>query len=153
VIILLLEHFKTKLINTRNDEVILRHILREIYNSENIELKINPDTMQITLEHILPKNPKLNSQWLTIFNDDIREKYTYSIGNITVLLGTLNSSAKNKDFDDKVADYEKSEIPQNKKIAENHKWTFHDIDKEHLNYTKYLILFIIRINLNTVDKK
>lgn len=92
---ILLERFNSKLINTRNDEVIFRHILREIYNNANSELQINPDTMQITLEHILPKNPKLESQWLKDFDDEIREKHTYAIGNITVLLGSLNSTAKN----------------------------------------------------------
>jgi len=138
----LLDRFKVKIITTRNDEVIYRHILREIYNSQNTELKINPDTMQITLEHILPKKPLLNSEWTRNFDDTIREKYTYSIGNITVLLGTLNSAAKNKDFSEKVAEYNKSEIPQNKMIAQISNWTTDEIDSRTLDlYNKFILLW------------
>ncbi|MEW4108321.1 DUF262 domain-containing protein [Bacillus thuringiensis] len=140
--LILLERFNSKLINTRNDEVIFRHILREIYNSKNAELKINSDTMQITLEHILPKNPKLNSKWVEDFDDEIREKYTYSIGNITVLFGSLNSAAKNKDFIEKVKEYEKSEILQNKIIAQNSKWTSTEIDKRTLElYNSFITIW------------
>lgn len=124
----LLDRFKTKLIDTRNDEVIYRHILRKIYNYQNTELQINPDTMQITLEHILPQTPELNSLWLQTFDDDIRSKYTYALGNITVLLGKLNSACKNKDFTEKLKEYKKSDIPQNKLIATNSKWTSEEID-------------------------
>lgn len=122
------DKFKVKLINTRNEEVIFRHIIREIYNYENKEIKINPDTTQITLEHVLPQNPTLTSNWVKDFDDEIRYKYTYSIGNLTILLGDLNNQANNYDFSRKTTDYNQSTIPQNKKIALNTTWTATEID-------------------------
>lgn len=53
------------------------------------------------VEHILPQNPDLSSQWVKDFSEEERELYTHSLANLTLLGGTKNSQASNLDFKDK----------------------------------------------------
>lgn len=53
------------------------------------------------VEHILPQNPDLSSQWVKDFGEEERELYTHSLANLTLLGGTKNSQASNLDFKDK----------------------------------------------------
>ncbi|MFS0667993.1 DUF262 domain-containing HNH endonuclease family protein [Peribacillus frigoritolerans] len=124
----------TKLINTNNDKSIIKYVLRTIYNFEHQirnqnELLINPDTNLITLEHILPENPEINSIWTTNFNDEDREKYTYLIGNLTLLLRGPNASASNNEFEFKVKEYAASLINQNQQIATLPVWEKQQVEK------------------------
>jgi hypothetical protein len=61
---------------------------------------------RITVEHILPQNPQVDSQWLTWFpNEEIRQNYVHRIGNLALLSGYKNSSAQNYDFEIKKRKY------------------------------------------------
>ncbi|WP_209366723.1 DUF262 domain-containing protein [Priestia megaterium] len=116
------DKFSSKIISTNNDKSIIKYVLRTIYNYEHRirnqnELLINPDTNLITLEHILPEKPEIDSLWTTNFNDIDREKYTYLIGNLTLLLRGPNASASNNEFKIKVNEYATSSINQNQQIA------------------------------------
>ncbi|NHB45043.1 DUF262 domain-containing protein [Helicobacter pylori] len=53
------------------------------------------------VEHILPQNPDLSSQWVKDFSEEERELYTHSLANLTLLGGIKNSQASNLDFKDK----------------------------------------------------
>ncbi|RVY89282.1 DUF262 domain-containing protein [Helicobacter pylori] len=53
------------------------------------------------VEHILPQNPDLSSQWAKDFSEEERELYTHSLANLTLLGGNKNSQASNLDFKDK----------------------------------------------------
>ncbi|MGL2378407.1 DUF262 domain-containing protein [Helicobacter pylori] len=53
------------------------------------------------VEHILPQNPDLSSQWAKDFSEEERELYTHSLANLTLLGGTKNSQASNLDFKEK----------------------------------------------------
>ena len=56
----------------------------------------------ITVEHVLPRNPERNSQWLIDFPDDEeRTEWTDRLANLVLLSRTTNSSALNHDFDRK----------------------------------------------------
>ncbi|GAA8107399.1 DUF262 domain-containing protein [Helicobacter pylori] len=67
------------------------------------------------VEHILPQNPNLSSQWAKDFSEEERELYTHSLANLTLLGGTKNSQASNLDFKDKKKIYMGEEIRLNKK--------------------------------------
>jgi hypothetical protein len=61
---------------------------------------------RITVEHVLPQNPSLNSQWLEWFPDEEkRQEYVHCLGNLTLLPGYKNSSAQNYDFKTKKEKY------------------------------------------------
>lgn len=58
-------------------------------------------TNDFHVEHILPQNPNLSSQWAKDFSEEERELYTHSLANLTLLGGKKNSQASNLDFKDK----------------------------------------------------
>ncbi len=74
------------------------------------------------VEHILPQNPDLSSQWVKDFSEEKRELYTHSLANLTLLGGKKNTKALsqvlNQDFK------EKKEIYMGKPIALDNKKTF-----------------------------
>ncbi|OPG65429.1 hypothetical protein BGL87_01235 [Helicobacter pylori] len=53
------------------------------------------------VEHILPQQPGSSSQWVKDFSEEERELYTHSLANLTLLGGTKNTQASNKDFKEK----------------------------------------------------
>ncbi len=53
------------------------------------------------VEHILPQNPDLSSQWVKDFSEEERGLYTHSLANLTLLGGTKNTQASNLDFKEK----------------------------------------------------
>ncbi|RKU88175.1 hypothetical protein DB320_07560 [Helicobacter pylori] len=74
------------------------------------------------VEHILPQNPDLSSQWVKDFSEEERGLYTHSLANLTLLGGKKNtkalSQALNQDFK------EKKEIYMGKTIMLDNKKTF-----------------------------
>ncbi|KDO92275.1 MULTISPECIES: DUF262 domain-containing protein [Mycobacterium avium complex (MAC)] len=59
----------------------------------------------ITVEHVLPQNPRPDSQWVKDFTEEERTYWTHRIGNLLLLNRTKNSEAQNYDFDVKKAKY------------------------------------------------
>lgn len=57
----------------------------------------------ITVEHVLPLNPKPESEWLKKFEEP--EKYVHKLGNLVLLTRKKNSQAQNYDFPKKKASY------------------------------------------------
>ncbi|WQZ61544.1 DUF262 domain-containing protein [Helicobacter pylori] len=53
------------------------------------------------IEHILPQQPGPSSQWVKDFSEEERGLYMHSLANLTLLGGTKNSQASNKDFKEK----------------------------------------------------
>ncbi|GAA7525487.1 DUF262 domain-containing protein [Helicobacter pylori] len=53
------------------------------------------------VEHILPQKPDPSSQWVKDFSEEERGLYTHSLANLTLLGGTRNTQASNKDFKEK----------------------------------------------------
>ncbi|WQX68098.1 DUF262 domain-containing protein [Helicobacter pylori] len=53
------------------------------------------------VEHILPQQPGSSSQWVKDFSEEERGLYTHSLANLTLLGGTRNTQASNKDFKEK----------------------------------------------------
>ncbi|WGJ85501.1 DUF262 domain-containing HNH endonuclease family protein [Gordonia sp. SMJS1] len=59
----------------------------------------------ITVEHVLPQNPKDNSLWKQEFTDGERLYWTHRLGNLVLLNRAKNSQAQNYDFAKKKAKY------------------------------------------------
>ncbi|MCR2807728.1 DUF262 domain-containing protein [Paenibacillus soyae] len=60
----------------------------------------------LSVEHVLPQNPKLNSQWMSWYPDQtLREATVHRIGNLALLSRAKNSQAGNLDFDRKKQEY------------------------------------------------
>ena len=60
----------------------------------------------VSIEHVLPRNPQRNLQWLRDFPDDEeRSEWTDKLANLVLLSRAKNSSAQNYDFDYKKMAY------------------------------------------------
>ncbi len=88
-------------------------ILVEYFMSDDPKPK-RIQTNDFHIEHILPQNPNLSSQWAKDFSEEERELYTHSLANLTLLGGKKNTEASNLDFKDKQKIY-MGEIKLNKK--------------------------------------
>ena len=66
---------------------------------------VSYDHKTISIEHVLPQNPKEGSQWLEWFSDDDRGWWTHRLGNLVLLNKKKNSQARNYDFDHKKKSY------------------------------------------------
>lgn len=64
-----------------------------------------------SLEHIIPQNPEKTSNWAKDFSDSFKKEYTYRLGNMTLLTGRQNSTARNFDFQKKKQIYAKTKLP------------------------------------------
>jgi len=67
-----------------------------------------PET--ISIEHILPQNPKDDSQWKIDFTDPDREDWTNRIGNLVLISRRKNSSQSNRDYVEKKNKYFKNNV-------------------------------------------
>ncbi|MET8561816.1 DUF262 domain-containing protein [Streptomyces flaveolus] len=63
------------------------------------------DLPLITVEHVLPQNPKSGSSWTELFDEGQREYWTHRLGNLVLLNRAKNSAAQNYDFTTKKAKY------------------------------------------------
>ncbi|GAA9382773.1 DUF262 domain-containing protein [Helicobacter pylori] len=84
-------------------------ILVEYFMSDDKHPK-RIQTNDFHIEHILPQNPTLSSQWAKDFSEEERELYTHSLANLTLLGGKKNTQASNLDFKDKKKIYMGEEI-------------------------------------------
>ncbi len=90
-------------------------------------------TNDFHVEHILPQEPTLSSQWVKDFSEEERECYTHSLANLTLLGGKKNAEASNLDFKDKKKIYMGEEIRLDKRVMTCYKMT---IDIAH-HYTEW----------------
>ncbi|GHR07019.1 DUF262 domain-containing protein [Helicobacter pylori] len=90
-------------------------ILVEYFMSDDPKPKRIQMDKNLQVEHILPQNPTLSSQWAKDFSEEERERYTHSLANLTLLGGNKNTKALNLDFKDKKKIYMGEEIRLDKK--------------------------------------
>ncbi len=139
------QHFKEKLRDslvyekqpTKNPWIKPVLILVEYFMSDDDRPKCIQMDKNLHVEHILPQEPTLSSQWAKDFSEEERERYTHSLANLTLLGGKKNAEASNLDFKDKKKIYMGEEISLSKKktfrVITCYKMT---IDIAH-NYTEW----------------
>src|SRR5262249_33105307 len=65
---------------------------------------------RISVEHVLPQNPKAGSRWLLSFNEAERETWTHRLANLVLLSRIKNTELSNREFDEKKKKYFKSSV-------------------------------------------
>lgn len=102
-----------------------------------LELKYHSDEREIgtgiiNIEHILPQNPGIGSEWTINFTPEQRNLYTHKIGNLCLLTRKKNSSFSNLRFSEKKLRYFNGKIdtlPRTLKIVNSHEqWLPKDIE-------------------------
>lgn len=78
-----------------------------LYHGHTTKLEM-PET--ISIEHLLPQNPPLGSQWRNDFTDEDREEWTNKLGNLVLISRRKNSSQSNRDYADKKEKYFRNNI-------------------------------------------
>ncbi len=119
-------------IDDRNQKRIVKYLLYKLeylYGGSN---RINLPN-RATIEHILPKNPMLNSRWITDFTQKEREKRVNKIGNLILISENNNVKFGNLDFKEKKKLYFQSDIEpfrHSLKVMNSYdRWTPKDIDR------------------------
>ncbi len=93
-----------------------------------LERDLEKFSNEITLEHILPRNPDAEWKKYCIENSFESDDYIYKIGNMTILLGKPNRIAQNKFYTHKSSIYSKStKLSLNQKLIALASWNAIDI--------------------------
>ncbi|WLS44509.1 DUF262 domain-containing protein [Micromonospora profundi] len=82
----------------------------------------------ITVEHVLPQNPKADSDWRALFTDEERAYWVHRLANLLLLTRRKNSEASNRSFDEKKSGYftgrsGASPFPLTSQVLHQPKWT------------------------------
>lgn len=102
-----------------------------------MELKYHSDEREIgtgiiNIEHILPQNPGIGSEWTTNFTAEQRNLYTHKIGNLSLLTRKKNVAFSNLGFKEKKLRYFNGKIdtlPRTLKIVNSHEqWLPGDVE-------------------------
>lgn len=98
----------------------------------------------ITVEHVLPQNPRGDSQWVCDFTEEERVYWTHRIGNLVLLNRTKNSEAQNYDFDVKQAKYFTGRkgaaiFALTTQVLGHHEWTPAVVEQRQAELTNKLI--------------
>lgn len=105
--------------NMRTRNYILSHI-------ENFDNKAPIIIENFTIEHIMPQNSKLSTDWQNALGSDwqnIQKKYLHTIGNLT--LTAYNPEMSDKDFEDKLemeGGFKESALRLNSYVVKQTKW-------------------------------
>lgn len=119
--------------------LIARYLWAKDMDNPNDVVELNLDYKTCTLEHIIPQNPDIFTNWIEDFDIQFRNIFTYSIGNMTLLTQKMNSKAKNYDFSKKKEIYKKMKLAMTAEIGNLEKIDEDFIEKRHKNITSYLI--------------
>lgn len=99
---------------------LLRYIAYEL-ESDAQSRRIDPDSDNGTIEHILPVNPP--DSWLEFFETDRVDQEVHRIGNITLLEPSMNRDCDNRSIADKRPVYARSSYVLTRELAGCEEWS------------------------------
>ncbi len=102
--------------NTTAKLLISKYIWHKDSNIDDV-ISHRLDFDKATLEHILPQNPAMGTNWRNDFSEVFRKETTYKLGNMTLLTRRLNSSAKNNGFTIKKEKYKDTTLWVTQKLT------------------------------------
>lgn len=89
---------------------------------------------QLSIEHILPRNPNAHSQWCSDFDEENRKQWTNKIGNLILLSRKKNSSQSRQDYLRKKSNYFATNInsfPNSVRVMKSASWALMDLKNNH----------------------
>ena len=96
-----------------------------------------------SIEHILPRNPSADSQWVKDFSAAEREEWTNKLGNLVLISRRKNTSQGNRDYVEKKGKYFEKNIemfPNSIRIYQNYpEWKLSDLKKNHSDVVTELL--------------
>jgi len=88
----------------------------------------------LSVEHVLPQNPKPDSQWCKDFTEEQRQQWTHRLGNLVLITTRKNTSQGNRDYADKKSRYfdkRVSTCPNSLRVLTNQQWTPVELEANH----------------------
>lgn len=88
----------------------------------------------MSVEHVLPQNPKDDSQWMQDFTEEEREEWTHKLGNLVLISRRKNTKQGRLDFSAKKDKYFKTSIetfPNSLVVMQNEGWNLDDLKENH----------------------
>ena len=88
----------------------------------------------LSVEHVLPQNPKDGSQWRKDFTDAQRKEWTDRLGNLVLISTAKNSSQGRSDYEEKKTKYFAKKIdtcPNSLRVLHNTQWTPTELEANH----------------------
>ncbi len=85
---------------------------------------------EISVEHILPQNPKEGSEWLNNFSEGERKEWTNKIGNLVLISRRKNASQGNLEYFKKKKKYFEKNIetfPNVIRVLKNNTWSMTEL--------------------------
>ncbi len=110
------------------------------------EQKPEYNLSSITLEHILPRSPSPDSEWVRKFDELARYEWTDKLGNLVLISGRKNTKASNYDFKKKKQEYlgkRAKTLAITQEVLKYEDWTPETLEQRH----KTLIERVKRIYL------
>ena len=96
-----------------------------------------------SIEHILPRNPSADSQWVKDFSAAEREEWTNKLGNLVLISRRKNTAQGNRDYVEKKEKYFEKNIemfPNSIRIYQNYpEWKLSDLNKNHSDFVTELL--------------
>lgn len=96
-----------------------------------------------SIEHILPRNPSADSQWVKDFSAAEREEWTNKLGNLVLISRRKNTAQGNRDYVEKKEKYFEKNIemfPNSIRIYQNYpEWKLSDLKKNHSDVVTELL--------------
>lgn len=96
-----------------------------------------------SIEHILPRNPSADSQWVKDFSAAEREEWTNKLGNLVLISRRKNTAQGNRDYVEKKEKYFEKNIemfPNSIRIYQNYpEWKLSGLKKNHSDVVTELL--------------
>lgn len=96
-----------------------------------------------SVEHVLPQHPASGSEWRKEFTQDDIDAVVHSAGNLVLLSKGKNSSAQNKDFEDKKSTYLRprvTDFPRSVQVLNEFSWTRNLIGKRTEEFANSILM-------------
>lgn len=97
----------------------------------------------ISIEHVLPQNPRNYSQWLIDWKPEEKQKWVHRLGNLVLLPRRKNSQAGNMEFEQKKTEYFNPKdvvtFPITVNVINQKKWTVTEVENNQNQYLTKLV--------------
>lgn len=124
-------NFASKSFNTTSKKRLVKYILAKL-EKDAAKIDIDPDSSNYTIEHILPKNP--GNEWNYLSPAD-QQTGLYQLGNMVLLESKINQDIQNSRFAEKKERYKDSKLTLPKEI-DAEKWDLQAIKKRQQKMAK-----------------
>lgn len=110
-----------------------RYLLLKLdYLYKNHDHRMHFETLSV--EHILPRNPSADSQWVKDFSEEERNEWTDKLGNLVLITRRKNASQGRLDYSEKRKRYFEKNIdtcPNSLRVLQSEKWTPTELKENH----------------------